>query len=958
MLANVKRRGFLKMLGMAGGSVAAPSFTTLAAASIAALTDKPAPAYTNYKDIWRNKWMWDKVVPGTHLINCWYQSHCAWDVYVRDGLVYREEQMGEYPQTNPDVPDFNPRGCQKGCSFSQRMYDPTRVTHPLKRVGERGEGKWQRVSWDDALTDIADRYLDVTLKEGTDRTIWDIGPGMDLGSSTAAVFRFSKFTRSVLLDINTEIGDGHRGALETLGKISGERSADDFFYSDLILIWGSNPIYTQIPNAHFYTEAKYNGTKLIAITPDYNPSATKADLWVPVKPGSDAALALGVAHLLIKEDRIDHAFVAEQTDMPFLVRTDTKKFLVAADLRDGDGKEIYQLFDETTGEIVDAPNKSLSLNGIEPRLDVHTRVRLRSGEEVEVRSVFSLTKERLLPYTEKRVAELSGVGEGMLRRFTKEIANAKAVSNITSSSLSKYYHGNLIERATILIFALTGNMGRHGAGYSGFPFLTADGFEAFTAVPDLHHLEHFMHQMHDTVAEKVKQGKTQEMALYEMMQLMFSPNTPFPQATSATLFWAVHGGVQELAQQNWDPFLSKPVSEYIDQAVDDGDQPLYPPKGKTPRIIFSFVTNTLRRVRGADKLKETLWPELDLSVVLDMRMNTTAKHADYVLPCAGWYERTSHKWVTPLSPFITLTTAAVPPLGESKTDWEIVVLLSKYIQKRAKERGIGTVKSPYGEDVALDKLYDNITMNGEFTEKDDEKVMKSIVELSSNLKGVDWDELKKKGFARYTATGNESASLGNMCEIKENETIVPHTYHVRDKIPWPTSTRRMQFYLDHDRYLEFDEALPSHKEPPTIGGDYPFMLTGGHPRESIHSTWRDNPLMLQLTRGGSFILVSSNDAKRKGVEDGDYLRVFNDVGEFHVRAKVSPSLQDNQMLMYHAWEDHQFRKGNLRSVTPSPINPVELVGNSGGHLDPRFSTGQASTFDRDTRVDFEKIDIS
>ncbi len=88
----------------------------------------------------------------TNVVNCCYQRNCSWDVFVKDGLVLREEQAGEYPQVSPDVPDFNPRGCQKGACYSALMYAPDRLTHPLRRVGERGSGRFKRVSWDEALS--------------------------------------------------------------------------------------------------------------------------------------------------------------------------------------------------------------------------------------------------------------------------------------------------------------------------------------------------------------------------------------------------------------------------------------------------------------------------------------------------------------------------------------------------------------------------------------------------------------------------------------------------------------------------------------------------------------------------------------------------------------------------------------------------------------------------------------
>ena len=320
MSTNFDRRNFLKISAGATAGLAASSFAAAGGAPVKSLLGKPVPAYTGWKDLYRQQWTWDKVVRGTHIVNCWYQAHCAWDVYVKDGLVFREEQAAEYEKVNDELPDYNPRGCNKGGCFSERMYDPTRVTHPLKRVGERGGNKWERVSWDAALTDIADTWLDVATREGTDRVIWDIGPADDYAQNTAAFARLSGLTQSVLLDMNTEIGDGHRGALETFGKISFESSADDYFYSDLILFWAGNPLYTQIPNAHFFTEAKYRGARIISIAPDYNASATKADLWIPAKPGTDGALALGVARLLVKDGKIKPDFIPEETELVFLVR--------------------------------------------------------------------------------------------------------------------------------------------------------------------------------------------------------------------------------------------------------------------------------------------------------------------------------------------------------------------------------------------------------------------------------------------------------------------------------------------------------------------------------------------------------------------------------------------------------------------------------------------------------------
>lgn len=954
MSVDFNRRNFLKTTAAAGITLSLPSFTARAAETFEALSEARIPAYNSWQDIYREQWTWDSVVRATHLVNCWYQSSCVWDVYVKDGIVFREEQAADYPQVNPNLPDFNPRGCQKGACFSERMYDASRVRHPLRRVGPRGSGRWERVSWDEALDDIANTYLDVTLKEGTDRTIWDMGPTIDFATTAAGMFRFSNLTRSIVLDVNTEIGDGHRGAMETFGKMVGDRSADDYFYSDLILIWGCNPTYTQIPQAHFFNEARYNGARIITITPDYNASAIHADLWIPVNPGTDAALALSVAHVLIEKALVDRKFILEQTDLPLLVREDTGHFLTEADLQKDGGDNRYLLLDEASGEIKQAPWRSLALDGLKPALEVSRKLRLRDGSEVRVQSVYTLLRERLKDYTPAKASKICGTSPKLIRRLAKEIANAKAMSNPTSSCLNKYYHGNLMERSIILLFVLTGQMGRKGAGYSAFPFLALDGTERFGMIPNMQGWDQMRQQLKPMIEDRIKAGDTMEMITYDMARTLFEPGSGASRVTCSALFWGIHAGIIDLADQISDPFVKRSVKEHVQEALDKNWQSVQPAPGRQPRIIFSMTSNPLRRIRASHKIMENLWPQLRLSVVLDFRMNSTAQHADYVLPCAAWYERTSYKWSAILTPYYTMSNAAVQPLGESKPDWAIIALLAKRIQQLARKRGIGTIKSPQGEDVHLDRLYDDFTMNGKFTEDDDAQVMKAILDLSSNLENVTWEELKEKGFARYTSIGEQVMTIGNMCEIPEHDSITPYTFHVRDKVPYPTATRRIQFYLDHPLYMELDEVLPRHKDSPDIGGKYPLMLTGGHPRESIHASWRDDKIMLQLTRGEPFLLMSPEDAAARRINDTDWVRVYNDVGEFVVRIKLMPSMRPGQTLIYHAWENYQFPKGSMRHVTPTPINPVELAGGH-PHLRPCYAWGQPSFFDRDTRIDIERL---
>ncbi len=141
---ELTRRAFLHTAGAATLllSLDRLAFAEGAASAPASGVPPPIPPYRGWEDVYRGKWAWDKVVRSSHFVNCWYQAHCAWDVFVKDGLVWREEQAADYPAVRPDTPDFNPRGCQKGACYSALMYEPSRLKYPLKRVGERGAGRW------------------------------------------------------------------------------------------------------------------------------------------------------------------------------------------------------------------------------------------------------------------------------------------------------------------------------------------------------------------------------------------------------------------------------------------------------------------------------------------------------------------------------------------------------------------------------------------------------------------------------------------------------------------------------------------------------------------------------------------------------------------------------------------------------------------------------------------------
>jgi len=396
----------------------------------------PDVSYLGFEDIYRKQWTWDRVAKGTHLANCVYQRKLLLEpLHQGQSRPGARSSSPRNPRTNADVPDFNPRGCQKGASYSQRMYDKSRLTVPLKRVGARGEGKWKRITWEEALTEIADKFIDamISKQDGPGSIYWDLGSSSTNGCHSLGLTRTGYLLDNPIFENTTEMGDDMPGASTTAGKVIFTGSMDDLFYSDLILVWSGNPTYTQIPNAHFINEARYKGAYVVTITPDLSPSAIHSDEWLSVNVGTDAALALSMAQVIVEEKLHKPEFMVEQTDMPLLVRLDTKRFLRESDLSSGAMTTSSMSFDTVTNKVVEAPKRSLELATSSRPWKGCSTVKTPKGM-VKVTTVFERLKEQLKAYTPEQTEKITSVSAGQVRTLARRVAKAKACCNITTTN--------------------------------------------------------------------------------------------------------------------------------------------------------------------------------------------------------------------------------------------------------------------------------------------------------------------------------------------------------------------------------------------------------------------------------------------------------------------------------------------------------------------------------------------
>jgi len=895
---------------------------------------------------------WDRIAKVTCHNNCSYQKPCILNAYVKDGKILRLEQSSTHPRPNdPNMPDWEPRGCQKGLVMGLRSSDASRILYPYKRVGERGEGKWQRLSWDQALEEISDKLIDIFTGEGLETILRVTGSGT-LGSESVGIEGLMSALGVPFVSIMTDLGDEHQGAAQVFGQPYVGGSVDNWWYADMVLIWGGNPAYTNISNFHLLSEARYNGTKIVTIAPDYSPSAIHADQWVRVKIGSDAALALSMAQVIIEEGLHKEDFLREQTDMPLLVRSDTRKFLTEADLKRGGRADLHYFWDERTNKLREAPRQTLALGDIAPAMTGSHRVTTIDGP-VEVKPVFEVLRAHLEDYKPEKAAAVTSVAPEVIRNLARQIASAGAVTNVTTFNWGKFYHGDEIERTIILLFALCGHMGRRGAVYHAFTGGAADTLAPGGMVSGWILLRSAA-ASDPRYAQWKSQGYTDGMIILEYAQEAMARERIIP-GTLASYF---HGGLLELSEKHnsWDPTLKRPVAEYVKEAMEKNWHKVWPKASKEPRALIQYGGSMLRRARATELQLKNLLPKLKLIVTIDTRWTATALYSDYVLGAAGWFEKFSFYGPQKTDyPYGFVVDKAIEPLGESKGEWEIACLLAKKIQERAKARGIQTIPHPDGTPRRLDDLYDKVTSNGIYTEDDEEAVARDYYTNTANIEQWPWEEAKEKGLVALTALGLNARSIGNACDITPGDPMVPLTWHMVKKEPYPTQTRRMQFYIDHDWYLEFGEALPVQKEDPKAGGDYPLRMTGGHARWSVHSNQVDATLLLRLQRGEPVIFVSAQDAKARQIEDGDRVEARNDVSSFQAMAVVSPAIMPGQVAMYHAWENHQFKGWrHFKNVMASPLNPLELAGGY-HHVQPTSDTFYPGYSDRETRVELTKV---
>jgi len=913
------------------------------------------------EETYRNAFQWDRVGRATHCVDC-FPGSCPYYVFVKDGVVVGSEPTGSVAPVDQTVPDLNPMGCQKGAAWHLMLQGRERVLYPLKRAGARGEGKWQRVSWDQALTEIADHILDAIEEVGPESIVHEGTPAEGGLLAVLPLSRLTSLLGATRTDVNAVINDNSPGTYLTFGKFDPVMSVDDLYHAEFVIYAHANPAYTMIPTAHVATEARYRGTEIALVAPDVSPSHVHADYFVPVRPGTDAALALSMAQVIVEEGLHNASFVREQTDLPLLVRLDNRRFLRGPDLADGEREDQFYVWDPVAGAPAPAPRDTLT-PGVEATLRGRWTVLVADGTQVEVSPAFELLEPRLQAYKPELASAICGVHPEIIRTLARKAAS-KRTTVVTGMTIDKYYHGDLMMRAYLLLLGLTGNWGRHGTGMSvwstaGFdgPFVygmkQGKGPEAVRKVL----------QMRDLMSAALRQQDptmTDEMVHVDFMQRLAESGAGA--GNPPAFLWYYHWGyADDWNRREWnDAEMVRPFDEYLNESLERGwwKGVSHPGKSYPPRVYIEAGGNAMRRTRGGIKrLSRSLWPQLSCVVSVDIRMSSTAMWSDYVLPAAQHLEKVTFPFPNPWTLNIAMGDRIVEPAAETRGEVAIALGLAQKIQERARAREIVTSRDAAGTERRLDDIAEQYTAGGKLY-ADEETVAREWVEDSTAAgnfpDGTTIETIRDKGYVRFENWGTGPSAYSQSSDVKPDETHNPFRWHTESKIPYPTLTRRAQFYIDHPWFIEADEALPRHKEDPKQGGDYPYVLTSGHNRWSIHSMNITDRLLLQTHRGEPTVMINDADAMRLGITDGEDIEVRNDLGSFVVAAKVSPTVRPGQVISYNGWEPYMYKSWeSAADLEPGMVKWLHFAGGY-GHLRYRPLQWQPVPFDRGVRVDLRR----
>ena len=686
-----------------------------------------------------------KIVRTTSTFDC--GGRCPLKLHVKDNRILRVEgdDIAEPEQL---------RTCLRCRALRQYVHHPQRLMYPQKRVGERGEGKFERISWDEALTMLAEQLTHVKETYGNAGIFLATGGGYLAGlhnGGFAAQRLMNQFGGCVTHYGNISSEGAVWASLTQYGSVMVGHSREDMLSSKLIILWGWDParMISGTNTMYHVIRARENGARVIAIDPRYHDTAaTVADEWIPIRPGTDTAMMVAMANVMIKEKLQDQAFL--------------DKYTVG--------------FDQF--------------------------------------SEYVLGREDGVDKTPRWAAAICGVDEDSIIRLAREYAATKPAALMDCQGPARSAMGEQYNRCAATLSAMTGNVGRPGGSACG----------GLMGIPVGH-----MFRM-----SAIPPGKNP----FEMD----GPNVKGTLDIRMRVIKRIH------------------INKIFD-AILEGRQGGYPADIK---LMWSMCNNYLNQTGNSNKAARAL-QKLEFCCVQELFMTAQARYADLLLPVTSAAERSDLTRPWPSGPYFTFMSRALNPLGECKSDLDIVSELAERL-------GIEGF-NPHTEDEWLKMFVD---LNPEY-----QKYIK------------DYDRFKKEGIHR----------------VKLDEPIIAFKQQIDDieNNPFPTPSGKIEIFSRRVADLNKPDTPPIPKYMPTpedrndpLVEKYPLQLLTPHPKNRVHSELYMVPWLREVEEHRAW--VNPLDADLRGIKDGDEILVFNDRGKLAIKAWLTERIIPGAICIFEgAW---------------------------------------------------------
>jgi anaerobic selenocysteine-containing dehydrogenase len=512
--------------------------------------------------------------------------------------------------------------CAKGRAAPELVYHTERLLYPLRRTRPKGDPDpgWQRISWDEALDLTAANLRKIAEEHGPESVVFSVVSPSTSASDDSTVWiqrLMSAFGSPNLCGAMELCGWGRFLATQyTFGTGVPGVYMPDLENAGCILFWGYNPNLARLSHATATLEAQKRGARLIVVDPRRTGPAKKADIWLQVRPGTDAALALGIAQVMIERGWYDHEFIRDWTNGPLLVRADNGRLLTHNDLSANGSAGQFVAWSEAAGGpiIYDPATCSYDQDYPEPALFGTFTIDTLQGKVI-CQPAFELTAGLCRRYSLEQVAAITGVARDHIEDAARMLWEARPVAYYAWSGVEMQTNSTQIARAIAQLYTLTGSFDAPG-GNVKFPAVPTANVEGRELI----------------VAEQ--RAKTLGL-----------PERP-------------------LGPSRWQFVTSDELYRAIQEQQPYGVHGLV---GFGANLLLAHADT----LRGREALKA-----LEFYVHTDLFMSPTAELADIVLPVASAFEREAIKVGFEVShdaqSFVQLRQRVVEPRGEARSDTEIV----------------------------------------------------------------------------------------------------------------------------------------------------------------------------------------------------------------------------------------------------------------------------------------------